>query len=905
MNEFKQAFKGVDSSAIRKSIQKELTAAEKDVEKFRQQYDAIMNGDATPKSIVELQKQLDVAQGKVEKLKAAYDASTGKSTKEVEKELAKAQEQVDKLTTSYRALLESDTPPRSVQELQKELNRTVAEGEKLSKKLAELRHKRELLIDTGGRFSAGVVGERRYKDVSGAERYISDPKTIDKIQELDYQIKNINNSFIQLDVTETQVRDKLKEMALNPDSIPEVNSLKQQITESTAKVTELQAKLADLQANPLSVEETRAIKEELSAAETRAADLSHRLAELRANPELIPEVQRIRESLEGAEGRAAELKYQLENVQTAGTAAGEGVSGAIEGASTSVSRFTRRIGRLAKRVLFFSVITMAFRSIRKYVTSAIQQNDELANSIAMIKGNAQVIFEFLMTYIVPALNFVLKIIVQLTTIIARFLSILTGKSVSSAKKAVKALNSVGAAAEKATEKSLASFDTINQLDTSSDSGAGGGAGSTIQPSFDALDFESAISELMIYLMGAMLALGVVLAFSGINIPLGIALIAAGAAGLIAVVSPNWAELPAEIKGAVNDVLTFLAIAGLVIGAILAFSGANIPLGIGLMLLGAVSLGAAAKLNWNGVEDYVSHAVESIDNILGIAFLVIGAVLAFAGVSLPLGIALIALGATQLASAASMDENAVPRDIKGFINRISIILAGALAVLGVILLLTANIPLGLGLLAAGAIIYTTAAGFEPQTMIKRVSDFLDALGLIVGAASVVLGVIMLFNPATLGLGLALIFAGCSLVKQAFTLTDNPIINWVKGLVNSVINILNWLVRQINKLSFDVPDWVPAIGGRHFGFNIKQIPYLANGAVIPPNREFLAVLGDQKSGTNIETPLATMVQAFRQALAEDANNRYTSNTPELIINGSLAALAEVLDIEIRQTRRAKGV
>jgi hypothetical protein len=45
---------------------------------------------------------------------------------------------------------------------------------------------------------------------------------------------------------------------------------------------------------------------------------------------------------------------------------------------------------------------------------------------------------------------------------------------------------------------------------------------------------------------------------------------------------------------------------------------------------------------------------------------------------------------------------------------------------------------------------------------------------------------------------------------------------------------------------------------------EIPELAQGAVIPPNREFLAVLGDQKQGMNIETPLATMIEAFQMAL-----------------------------------------
>lgn len=101
--------------------------------------------------------------------------------------------------------------------------------------------------------------------------------------------------------------------------------------------------------------------------------------------------------------------------------------------------------------------------------------------------------------------------------------------------------------------------------------------------------------------------------------------------------------------------------------------------------------------------------------------------------------------------------------------------------------------------------------------------------------------------------------------------NLILGGVEFLVNSVIAGLNGMINALNRLKFDVPDWVPAIGGKKFGFNIPsisevQIPRLAQGAVIPPNREFLAVLGDQKSGTNIETPLPTMIQAFKQALRE---------------------------------------
>lgn len=101
--------------------------------------------------------------------------------------------------------------------------------------------------------------------------------------------------------------------------------------------------------------------------------------------------------------------------------------------------------------------------------------------------------------------------------------------------------------------------------------------------------------------------------------------------------------------------------------------------------------------------------------------------------------------------------------------------------------------------------------------------------------------------------------------------NSILGGVETMVNGVIKGLNKMINALNSLKFDVPDWVPAIGGSKFGFNIPtlntiSIPRLAQGAVIPPNREFLAVLGDQKSGTNIETPLLTMIQAFKQAMSE---------------------------------------
>lgn len=103
-----------------------------------------------------------------------------------------------------------------------------------------------------------------------------------------------------------------------------------------------------------------------------------------------------------------------------------------------------------------------------------------------------------------------------------------------------------------------------------------------------------------------------------------------------------------------------------------------------------------------------------------------------------------------------------------------------------------------------------------------------------------------------------------IKSITRNSANGVVGFFEGMINFIIRGLNRLINQANKVRLSIPSWVPAIGGKSWGINIKplsqiSIPRLATGAVIPPNREFLAVLGDQKSGTNIEAPLSTIQEA----------------------------------------------
>lgn len=127
--------------------------------------------------------------------------------------------------------------------------------------------------------------------------------------------------------------------------------------------------------------------------------------------------------------------------------------------------------------------------------------------------------------------------------------------------------------------------------------------------------------------------------------------------------------------------------------------------------------------------------------------------------------------------------------------------------------------------------------------------------------------------------------------------------VKGDINLIVGFLNWMLRglytglssvigAINSISISIPDWVPGFGGQSFSPSIPnigsapQIPYLATGAVIPPNAQFLAMLGDQKSGRNIEAPEGLI----RQIVSEEVGRIQANVT--IGFSGSLAALVREL-------------
>lgn len=138
--------------------------------------------------------------------------------------------------------------------------------------------------------------------------------------------------------------------------------------------------------------------------------------------------------------------------------------------------------------------------------------------------------------------------------------------------------------------------------------------------------------------------------------------------------------------------------------------------------------------------------------------------------------------------------------------------------------------------------------------------------------------------------------------------NTIIGGVEKMVNGVVNGLNKMIEAVNKLDFDVPDWIPVVGGNSFGLNIPtvntvSIPRLATGTVVPRTaKEFTAVLGDNNQETEIVSPLSTMKQALIEALNESGAGQ--GGDVYITADGDIDALIRLLNFKINKEKDRTG-
>lgn len=354
----------------------------------------------------------------------------------------------------------------------------------------------------------------------------------------------------------------------------------------------------------------------------------------------------------------------------------------------------------------------------------------------------------------------------------------------------------------------------------------------------------ALATLTGVLAGASLAVGAMLAFTGVATGLGIALMAVGAVTLVSAAALNWNSIPDALASPLSRVGLLVSGATLALGAILAFSGC-MPLGIALMAIGATSLVSVMALNWNGLSDEVQNVIAIITTVVSVAFLAIGAALAFSGANLPLGLALLAAGAVTMGTAIMPNWNDLSDNVQQKISMITTVVGGALLAVGAILALSGvALPLGLGLMAAGALSLGAVATLNWDFVVNSIKKVVSVITGILSGALIVLGVLLCLSGAGVGLGLAVLAAGLSLSYAAWTLDDNPITRFVRQMANSIIGLVNGVIDaindmfhiQFNGLSVMGITLIPAFDIRLV--DIPHIPFFEDGGFPNEGQLFIA-------------------------------------------------------------------
>lgn len=627
------------------------------------------------------------------------------------------------------------------------------------------------------------------------------------------------------------------------------------VDKAAQKVDELKKQLAELRAVEESEKKTRS-----------TGTVSQETGEA---------IQKIKQQLETAQ-------LNLEGSQIAQERANAAVSAYVEkqrlaalttqNVSEQFKKFTKRIAGLAKRVFIFTMITKALRTMRKMLLSTIGADKQMSTSLAQIRGNLISAFAPIYNYILPAVRTLLAWLAKLTAVVSVFINSLFGKTASQADASAKALynqasatEAAGDAAEKA-KKQLSGLDEMNRWESNDSSGGGGGGSSCIAPKFDLSDqvdtgkigkIAAVVRELLPYV--AAVAAGFAAwkigkKFLGnLSKAKQLALAVAGAV-LMAI---NVVDM---LKNGIN----FDNLTGYIIGVAAAVTGLGLAFGV---LGGAITaIVAGLVLLGVSIRDVIKNGFNSKNlTAITVALLTIGGAIAIiTGAWIPLLIAAIAAVVVWIVAKWTAIKDWISKTISSidaaFEQHLANVEAGvAAAVDWVIEKWTAVKDWFRGLwekVASGAV----AAWDGIKSAFKSVpewfqSKFRDAWQKVKDVFS------------TGGRIWSGIKEG---IESTFRTVVNAIIRGMNTIIAVPFNKINSMLNTIRNASF--------LGISPFqnlwGVNplpVPQIPMLARGAVIPANRKFLAVLGDQRNGNNLEAPESLLRQIVREE-AGSAGSRY---------------------------------
>ena len=708
--------------------------------------------------------------------------------------------------------------------------------------------------------------------------------TAQQVAALDRQINTANSKHLALGKELSDAQSKAESTAA------ELENVNEQLDSFVKRRAEIEK-----QRNPLLTPEAANLKaqefvgQHFASDAAKASELQGALDKLQQSiPGLTAKYTEQESALAGLQDQHAALAAQLATEEQAVTRQSS-LAGKAQIAATAVARTSKAVGQLGRRLagivsgaLVFNLISSALRSVVNVMGTTIAKTNGVSTALGKLKGAAATAAAGLASALSPAIIGLLNLLTSLINGFLRLLSLLTGKSISSMKQTAKGINAVGSAARSTSKqadkakRSLAGFDEIERLDAKT--GSSGGA----NYNFDHI--ASPLGGITDKLKNFWSTFQTLLAPS-------VAAWSAAWEQIRNAASAVWPEVQQAALAFWNEglspLLTYLS-GTFAPGVINAFSEAFAPIVGGVASTAIYVL--ADLFTWAcgiGTDAINGVLIPALDLLLQIwQDLMSGIKTAWDTYGQPLmdGVILAFQNLEDLATL--LWETIVKPILQNLISVLQQLWSSHLKPLwDDILLLVASVAnclldLWNNLLAPVAkwIIATFGPAFA-----EVFNAIADVVGVAVGAiadaidlAVVVLRGLMDFLSAVfrgnwdaawqaIGNTVSTVW---DKMTNAIKTAVNGIICFINRMISAVVTGINAVINALNGLSFDLPD---IFGGGHVGFNIStltapQIPYLARGAVIPANREFLAVLGDQSHGTNVEAPLDTIKQAVAEVMED---------------------------------------
>lgn len=666
----------------------------------------------------------------------------------------------------------------------------------------------------------------------------------------------------------------------------------------------------------------KALDEPLMLAGERAETLNTKIDAIKMDPTTSDEAKKLADGISLSEQNVDRLNNDLSKTEGQlnrafsqdTTKAVKEVGEETKRTTNAVEKFGKRLSRLVTAVFVFNVIRKGLQSLKDYMGGLLSTNQTFVNSMNQIKVGLATAFQPIYEAILPALNVLMSALAKAVAYISYFINSLFGKTVAQSKKNAQSMNKQAEAikgvgkASKDAEKSLASFDKANTLSAPKDSSGGGGGGDSFAdligdtelPEIDTTIFDKLKDKLDKVLNWLKQTFGPSWKKFWAGLEPNIKNFVAIMGRLFDGLKPIWNNflgflrdtwLPAfieviDIAGRIFNGLfdTFNLVLGSLIDIVfLPFLDTLVSTILPVLTEVSLEIWRTGETIFNEVkrifdEVWVNGVIPALELIMYIWQDIWKSIEEFWSkwgkpIFENIRIAVEKTGEIfmklwekflkpvwELITEAIKDlwDNNLKPLLDNIMDMIGELINGALAIYNKFIA-----PIVGWLVDTLGPVFTVVFGGilgTVKSVIGTISNIINSL------ITIIKGIIQFITGVFTGdwkkawEGVSNIFKG---------IVDG-LANIFKAPLNFIIDGINGFLKGLNKIK--IPDWVPAVGGK--GFNIPMIPRLAKGAVIPPNNEFLAVLGDQKSGNNIETPENLLRQVVREETGGGASNGGTT-------------------------------